>query len=240
MYRPIHQTGGNFGSPKLGLGGCVLYVPLWRQELTGSPFQSSGVYGVPTSTCTVTGATWGKYGRTFDGTDDEITIPASTTLTLPNGFTVVANVKFTDVTTGRYFFGIGYGVSGADDTGDLRITAAGKIEAYWNRTAGAYVGQTGIIVLNNTDFYNIVVVYQPNAFPLLYINFNSDGSNVGTTGTYASATNWKVNIGASSYAGGSKGTPMQGITGEIFLYNRVVSSVEVKQIYDATKWRYVS
>lgn len=240
MRRPSLNTGAIYGSPKIDLGGCVLYLPLWRAELSGSPFQSSGVYGVPTHTCTVTEATWGTYGRTFDGTDDEIVVPASSVLTLPNGFTVVANIKFTDVTVARYFFGIGYGVSAADDTGDMRLTAAGRIETYYNRTAGAYVGRTGTTVLNNTGFYNIVTVHTPNAFPLLYINSVAEGATTGTTGTMASATNWKVNVGWSSYVAPSRGTPMAGITGDIFIYNRVLALSEIKTTYDATKWRYKS
>ena len=49
--------------------GCVLYLPLWHPSLSGPVFSSIDPYG---HTCTVTGATWGIQGRTFDGDGDFI------------------------------------------------------------------------------------------------------------------------------------------------------------------------
>src|SRR3990167_5915362 len=61
---------GEFGlDPSL-----VLYLPLWKKD--GSSFMSDDAYG---HLATVTGATWGSQGRTFDGVDDLIEANTVTT-----------------------------------------------------------------------------------------------------------------------------------------------------------------
>lgn len=50
-----------------------LYLPLWHPELNGSSFISRDHYG---HLVTVSGATWGATGRTFDATNDYITLTA--------------------------------------------------------------------------------------------------------------------------------------------------------------------
>lgn len=54
----------------------ALYIPAWYQdsETTGSTIISKDINR---HSCTVTGATWGLQGRTFDGTDDIITVATS-------------------------------------------------------------------------------------------------------------------------------------------------------------------
>src|SRR3972149_6505876 len=57
---------------------CVLYLPLY--ELDGASFASRDAYG---HLCTVTGATWGLQGRTFNGTSDWINCGTSSILVPP-------------------------------------------------------------------------------------------------------------------------------------------------------------
>uniref|UniRef100_A0A6M3LA42 Uncharacterized protein n=1 Tax=viral metagenome TaxID=1070528 RepID=A0A6M3LA42_9ZZZZ len=51
--------------------GCVLYLPLWHNELSGGVFSSADDFRL---TCTVSGATHVATGRDLDGSDDLITI----------------------------------------------------------------------------------------------------------------------------------------------------------------------
>jgi len=65
------------GTPKIDLGGCVLYLPLWQPDMAGSTIISKDKSA---NSCTVTGAVWGSQGRTFDGINDVITCGSAITI----------------------------------------------------------------------------------------------------------------------------------------------------------------
>ena len=76
---------------------CALYLPFWSPNLSGSVFNSIDPYG---HLCTVSGATWGNSGYSFDGTNDKITAPHNAALNWGDGDGAIA-IWFKTATSGQ-------------------------------------------------------------------------------------------------------------------------------------------
>ena len=224
------NTGGNFGSPKFDTGGCVLYAPLWRQDQAGSPFQSSGAYGRPTHTCTVTGAVRTPQGRLFDGLDDKIAIPHAASLMPATTLTLEGWVYNTDQTaaseqtivskdnaTNRSYF---LEINNVTTTGKVKFKA-GTVDTFnsnagevalntWYHLVGTHNGSAMKIYKNGVE---IATVNDTNA-----IGGNTQGVAIGDNEAYDL---W-----------------FKGTIGEVRIYNRALTALEVQRNYLVTKWRY--
>ncbi len=234
MTRPFMRTGGNLGSPKFNLAGCVLYAPLWRPELAGSPFQSSGVYGIPTHTCTVTGALWTPQGRTFDGLNDIINCGSAT---------VIDNL-LTTLSIGGWAYPETQGESGFGyfiECGALNNRGFGF---YMNSDArfsfrilnGAVPAEAtsalGTMSLN--AWHHFFGTYDGVSTIKLYI----DGVQYSAVGNGAIDAHAVDNFIIGGRSDGS--LCFDGIGGEVVAFNREMSSGEVLQHLQETKWRYMS
>ncbi len=223
LARPYLRT----GIPKVDLSGCVLYVPLWRPDLAGSPFQSKDSIG---HTCTVTGATWTPLGRQFVGTNpDYISVAHHASLSFTSGdFTIVMCVKPTNFTgnpalfckgvhltdgylwyvdtNGRVHF-LTEQVGAAQDTYSTQLTAA-----IWSHTAISRSGTSAIPYINGASAVNVAGTH---------------------TNPVTSTRNPKIGTlddGATQ--------PFTGIIGEVRVYARALNAVEAMQDYQVSKWRY--
>jgi len=145
--------------------GLALYLPLWypHGDMTGSTIYSYDTYR---RTGTVTEATYGLQGRTFDGTNDKIVI----TGTVTGVQTVIVWVKPSDNTTRSIMdFDTGTHSIEMDGSGDLTATGWGTPSFYvdgvsataitanaWNcavvTTATAFNG-TAVVLGNEDSFF---------------------------------------------------------------------------------------
>ncbi len=204
----------------------VLYLPLWKKDcLSGGIISSDDAYG---HLCTVTGATWGIQGRTFDGSDDRINVPDAASLDVlqitiriwikPDGHQDI-NDRLIDKGYGdAYVF-----TAMADDTIGFQTKVAGvqqdKISTgiftinEWNCVGVSTNGITGFFYINGV-----------NAGDFTYVNPGSIGVSAFSLGV----------IGRLDGAGNN----YKGIVGEVLINGRGQSIVECQNFELATKWRY--
>jgi len=207
----------------------VLYLPLYR--LDGASFTSADGHG---HTCTVTSATWGMQGRNFNSaTPDYIEIPAtSTQFNFTSGdFSIIMAVKLDSLAAIVELF-----CRGAFQVDGWRfaINAAGGLFLTTNQTPAANQdtsSSNGDIVATN---WHTVGATRAGAAVKLYKN----GVDV------TSATNTHVN--PTTCARTAKigvyddkvSNPLDGIIGEVCIYNRALTPIEIQQNYIQTCWRY--
>jgi len=213
----------------------VLYAPL--HQLDGASFMSRDAYG---HVCTVTGALWRPNGRTFDGTDDLITVPSETALdnAIDGASTLLAWIN-----------------PASDGEGDLgRILDKSYYQAGVSDEAGGYVklrlyqpftgtdGQwktTDAIVPINT-WSCVGFTYDASATTndaILYVNGLSKAVTEETgppTETRRSSAGVDAVIGNRATAAYT----FDGLIGEIWIYNRALNPLEIQHNYLATKERY--
>lgn len=208
----------------------VLYLPLG--ELDGASLMSRDAYG---HLYTLTGALWRPNGRWFDGTDDVISISSTSLLNfgVNTDFTLEVWVKpenTTDDNAGIVskksgYFGTGY---------SLNIPAFGST---FRVALHAESPGNQVYFTNDTDlpidWYHIVGTYDRDGKATLYINVDlevksANMSNVGDIDNTGS-----LNVGKET-----TDRHIGATIGEVRIYKRVLSPLEVRHNYLATKWRY--
>lgn len=198
----------------------VLYLPLY--ELDGASFMSRDAYG---HSCNVIGASWRPYGREFDGTDDYLDFPNK----LPTQYNTITFTAWI-----RHSWQAGdsseYVVSS-----EAKTVSQGLVLALRSFTDGMYLNRKAA----NQPLYNLpsanewvhitVTAIDFNTAPKLYYNVllqtNNGGSNYGTPDNERIGTR-------------SAGDNFKGDIGEVWIYNRVLTLLEIQHNYLATKWRY--
>ncbi len=201
----------------------ALYLPLY--QLGGPSFMSKDAYG---HLCTVTGALWTPQGRYFDGTDDYIDCGNNSALFPTDAITVEAWLY---VPT---FTGYSQAIS---SRGNVNPNSGFQLEvgsgSYWNpdayisggwRSSGA---QTPIF----DSWVHYVFTYD-GATLANYLNLTL--KSAARTGAITQSSE-KLAIGRD---GAQSFQYFKGYIGEVRIYNRALSLLEVQQNYLATKWRY--
>ena len=200
----------------------VLYLPLYR--LDGAFFMSKDAYG---HLCTVTGATWGSQGRSFDGTDDYINCGDDTSFDITSAITVEAWIKTNVALLLQHIVGRD---DGTNRNYILVIQADGTPNwVLW--VSNAAKERTGSLVTAGT-WYHLVGTYD-GAQSILYTNAVA-GSPLAVTGAI---DNDDVSLTMGSRAV-SLDRDFDGIIGEVRIYNRALTPLEIQNNYLATKWRY--
>jgi len=200
----------------------VFDAPLYK--LDGASFMSKDAYG---HLCTVTGALWTPRGRDFDGVDDNIDCGGADSL------------KFNGLDTQTIEAWI---YPEASEFGDIVgrmncyllmvVTSAGKVllRGHVYTSGGTYVRDSAPFGLNT--WHHVAQVYDGTDFRI-YVNGSLACTPLDGTGT--------INQAAVNTYIGSR-TPssdfFNGLIGEVRMYNRVLSAVEIQRNYLATKWRY--
>lgn len=199
--------------------GCVLYLPLWHPNLSGAKFKSIDPYG---EEVTVNGATKVAKGFSFDGTDDNIILPANwmpSTGTIQIWMTPTAGVS-------NYLI--------SSDLNEISIyksdNGANLFNFYYN---GAGTGNSATIDWTTGVWYHIVVTYGLNLNSIYYL----DGSPITGGGACGAVTptNVATRLGESTTGTGD----YTGTIGECTIWNRVLSAEEIAYYYSQTKGRFL-
>ena len=206
--------------------GCVLYLPLWHNELAGSPFSSCDDFR---HVCTVTGALVGSNGRIFDGTDDKITIPDTASLNPVNALTLEAWIYHNASALEGF---LGKRIEGSDDAYQFFVNADDTVQFSF------FVGNIqkkvdSAATISNTTWTHIVGTYDKVKIRV-YIDGVIDVNTTNLTGSIDITTD-SVSIGwaySNTYA-------WNGLIGEARIYNRALSAGEITDLFNQTKWRYL-
>lgn len=202
----------------------VLYLPLY--QLDGASFMSKDAYG---HLCTVTGALWTPQGRDFDGLDDWITMPSPHSLL--TSVSVEAWIKpdtTQPVSQGNVVCKV-YEYQ-------LRWLNTEYVQAeYYTDSPVGWKTLTSLGKVPNLTWGHTLITLEPsdsNTIVKIYINGKLDNQatlsgrpiawNPFTIGSYWTGNRWFY----------------KGLIGEVRLYNRQLTPLEVQHNYLATKWRY--
>ena len=221
------------GGVNIVTNGLVLYLDASNTKsyvsgsTTWNDVSRSGNNGTLTNGPTFNSANGGSI--VFDGGDDFIKPPASTTLQLTN-FTLSSWVKINVQNINQYIIdtstnaSFGYGYS-------YRIKTDNKIR-FWAYDANNALDSTTTISPN--IWYNILVTYDNTTkIQSIYINGVFNVSNTHTN-PFVVSTVTNLQIGGSSIFGGY----LNGNVAQSSIYNRSLSAAEVSQNFNATRTRF--
>jgi len=211
--------------------GLVLYLPLYSGFCQNSPIKSrEGLAHL----CTVTGATWGPTGRIFDGDDDWLTIPATSTQLdfTSSDFTIIMRLKLDlvgparkDLFSAGMYTSFGYEfVIEADGMFRLRTNQSGAAQ-HTNSAAGAVT----------TDTWYTLGVSRATGATATHVYRNG----VDATATTQSMLN-PVSATIVRKVGGyydSAVYEIDGIVSDVLAYNRSLSAGEHMDIHNCLSWR---
>lgn len=209
------------------LNGCVLYLPLYHSALSNpDSFKSLDAYQ---HTCSVTGALWRPNGRAFDG-DDKINCGNAESLNLLSAVTLDLWLKAPFSTGTKILVAKDHDSEGR--AWALSIESSGYLD-FWG---GGGVGMTPSNTKYGNDVWtHIMAVYISGTSLTYYVNGVAAGQDTSVPDMVSTTT--EVMIGARSYTG----SPLyleSGIIGEVRIYGRALSPLEIQRIYLLTKWRY--
>lgn len=205
----------------------VLYLPLYIKD-SGS-FLSRDEYG---HLCTVTGALWTPQGRSFDGSDDKINLGTPGALNFGAGsYTIEAWCFTTAAAMDRAYFG------SRDPANRRRISLRSNAFSRCNNAGVlAEIYPNGGPSLSANIFHHLVGIYDAAAGKLISFLDIETRKEANASGTLdPAAANY---AGADPGQGGGDRWWLAGLIGEMRIYNRALSPLEVQQNWLATKWRY--
>jgi len=196
----------------------VLHLPFDYDD--GSYARDRSGYG---NHGTIYGATGtdGKIGiaLSFDGVDDYVEVPYSTTLDLKTSWTVEAWIKHRDVSTPiRQEYVRGIDTAGAAQYYML-LEAGTILIAFYNSVYGWYPLNSGFSPSNNI-WYNVAGSWDGTT---LRIYVNGELKNSGVPGFSPDKDLLKVRIGMYDPS-----RPMNGPIDEVRIYNRALSAAEIR------------
>jgi len=205
----------------------ILYLPLWKRD--GNTFPSDDSFG---HSCSVTGATWGTLGRTFDG-NDYIDCGGDAQFTFAGDMSVDAWIKTS--TTGAYQKLIGKMASGQFEWG-FRIDDNNTARfAIYQSDSTVYSSANSSNTVTDNNWHHIAGVFDDNVSTKIYVDGIERGSSTSFAGTRGGDLGADVNIGRRA---GLADLYFTGTIGEIRLYNRNLTVLEIQNLYRLTKWRY--
>ena len=211
---------------------CVLYVPFWKRD--GITFISDDAFG---HLCTVTDATWGIQGRSYDDVGDQIISANSTAfeVTSSTGFTLGCWVKKT--AADQSMLGIGF-CNNPTQSQRMELWVqqndAGSNFVYVFSTSGG--GSSSIAAISAGAWHQLVVSQASNATGnncLVYL----DGVLYASVAVLGYPT-WTGGTIACAIGNNANSLPFKGTYGEAFAFNRGIIAQEIQRNYQATKWRY--
>jgi len=213
----------------------VLYTPLWHPSLSGPVFNSVDDFQ---HTCTVTGAVWGSQGRTFDALDDLITVPDALSIQniFDGGGTVLSWINPAsdgEGDVGRICNKVGWDLYVRTQTGG---TVYPFFEQGFSTTVGAWRWNNVAAI----DTWGLLAMTYDNSSvannPVFYFNEALEA----VTEITAPVGTRTTDVGSDLIIGNIAVTTKtwDGIIGEVWGYNRVLTLAEIQRIYQATKWRY--
>lgn len=215
-----------WATPRLNMAGCVLYAPLWRPDLaiaTGGTFRTKDRNA---HVCTVTGALWTPQGRLYDRVDDDIEVA----MTPPN-YPISVGVWTKPLVHKVWNMHIAH--FHWSNQGGWGFLSGDLGQMVWSITTVASTANSDVAdTINMTvgQWYFFVGTYD-GTNQRMY----RDGSLIGTTPLAALALDVSAGVSIGLNNGGNT---VNGVLGEGFIYNRVLSLPEVVNYHLATRWRY--
>ncbi len=203
----------------------VLYLPLYEPD--GASLQSKDKYG---HLCSVTGALWRPNGRVFDG-DDKIVLPVASPLNFQalDEWTIEIWVYPTATAQAK---AIAWGNT-ANNTPIISIRyIADRVDFEARNDDGSQSFTITHTVGINQWIHCVGIRRASNSW-----EFMVDGESRGTDSTEIGAftiNNLRVGVWDRT----TFTHPWRGTIGEVRLYNRALTPLEIQQNYLATKWRY--
>jgi len=202
----------------------VLYLPLY--QLDGTAFTSKDAYG---HLCTVNGALWRPGGRHFDGLDDEIGCGNGSSMQIGGAITIELWGQFEGYTGSfRQVVWKRFYDAGGEQGWQIYLNSSSNTVHMLRWLDGVAAGVDSTFTPD--EFIHIVFTYD-GANQRLYIDGNLAAVPTADTSTVKTATD--LLIGANPGAGYVGGT-----IGELRMYNRALTPLEIQHNYLATKWRY--
>lgn len=203
----------------------VLYLPLY--ELDGASFMSGDAYG---HLCTVTGALWRPCGHYFDGTDDRI---------------VVAHHSAFSFGTGDFSLEIWLRASSSGGAIQRIISKQSSAWFFFRLVGGAAILSikdgtnqqtvTGSSDLKDDIWHHLAVTADRDSSTGLMLSVDGE-IDVTDDATGIGSISNTTPLQIARFSGGAE--YFKGSIGEVRLYRRVLTPLEVKNNYLATKWRY--
>ena len=220
-------------APNMVTDGLLLYLDASNSKsyvsgsTTWNDLTPNLNYGTLTNGPTFNSANGGSI--VFDGSNDYVKPPASTTLQLTN-FTLSSWVRINVQNINQFI--IDTSTSLANGFGySYRINSDNKIR-FWSYDANNNLNSNTIISPN--IWYNILVTYNNTSkLQSIYINGVFDISNTHTN-PFVVSTVTNLQIGGSSILGGY----LNGNIAQSSIYNRSLSAAEVSQNFNATRTRF--
>ena len=211
----------------------VLYLPLY--QLDGESFMSRDTYG---HLVLVSGGTlWTPQGRYFDGVDDKISCGNNSVLESANNLTIVLWVK-----PGAQVNAYAAIISKQDDTGDPykgylidRNDTSNTQYRFVYGTGSAYRVATNFIV-TTTGVWQQIAVTKSGTTVTMFVNSVQTSTETMASATIGTNTD-NLQLGDWPDSGAGR-RYWVGDIGEVYVYNRALSPLEVQNNYLKTKWRY--
>lgn len=241
-------TTDGYGSYDFSTNGLVLYLPLWALKggENGTTFKSVDAYQ---HSCTVFGALWQPDGRLFDGSDDKIDTGTAFQSIFRASFSFGCWFKATDGIPGAAEYLGGSANASAEDRVYLQIRDDGKIQFLYASDGDMEYCHTNVAMLSNGQqgwhlaFGVLDATVEGAGGMLIYfdgavkaLDATNDGDTTGiTSADWTSAD--ELWIGDQDNNGASN-SPLLGVIGDTWLYNRVLTAAEILHIYNSTVWRY--
>lgn len=182
---------------------------------------------------------------TFDGADERIRIPNSSSLQFgTGGFTAFAWIYPSNVNNVRIINNRGTGVGGSYKGYQLKITNVGSnwgfSDAGIDDASGNYKALSSVKSYPRSRWYYVNMIYEQDNRLVFYVNGVVD--SVVTVGTYGDISNsLPTAIGCSICTNGVETGPSQFYSGkmsQVGLYNRALTADEVRRNYEATVGRF--
>ena len=215
----------------------VLYLPL--SKLDGDVISDRSAYG---HLCTVTGALWGLNGRVFDG-DDRLDLASNyaSLKLIDTSWTEIVWFKSTVAGVGNQY--ILNKFTGSDRQRTLYLTADGFLFSRVSLDGTTFEIEADVI--DSVDYrdstWHMAALrheYDTGDRYLMADGLVVDSAIAGLADdTTVNDSGEIVRIGVDDN-GGSPRFYMIGTIGEVRIYSRALSALEVQHIYLATKWRY--
>ncbi len=217
--RILDDAGWTKNYPESGL---VLYLPL--PEMVGTSLVS---IDDNEHTITLTGTSWTPTGRSFNGSTDEILCGTDASLIFTTGdFSLVIWAYLDTIGSHRVMFG-----GNTLDAPHLFSRSNEAVLLSKPSTANAGAADTAM----PEDTWACVGCSFDNSEATSNLIYYRNGVADGTVNFDQDFADYLNSIGVGNNAGSWH---WSGSLGEVWIYNRILTSVEMLSIYNATSWRY--
>lgn len=215
-----------------GDANCQLYLPLYDWDLRGAEALVSKDKNA--HVCTITGATWGRQGRTY-ASGNVITTAVSTAFEAATAVTLSCWVNVDAAVPDITHLGIALN-NRPTQTQRLELwvrrdNANGNKIALYNSVGGGVTSASSAAAVGSFSF--ITLVYVSSGTYTFYLNGVPDG-----TGAAAALPTWTTGTIVADIGNNASSLPFTGIFGEAWVHNDARTATEVMNDYLSIKWRH--